>query len=240
MSRGVVTREAVAERVQVWTIEHEARANAVSPAMLDEMREACSELRGEVVVLTAVGERGFCSGFDLRALRQSPEPAAGVPDRALIEMTDAMASADAVFIGALFGHVIGAGVELACACDLRLGRADTSFLVPAARLGVVYHARGLSRIHGAVGSNGARRLLLAGGELLAADLERAGALQICERPLQDALSLASTISKAPLESVIANRKALAQLDSGRPLSQAFVAGHEQARAAAYMRLKNST
>lgn len=234
-----MTRTAVGPRVWLWSIEHEARANAVSPSMLDQMTEWCGELDelSSVVVLGAGGDRGFCSGFDLRALHDSPDAAAGTPDRALMEMTQAMAGANAVFIAALFGHVIGAGVELACACDLRFGREDTSFRVPAARLGVVYHARGLARIHGAVGPNGARRLLLAGEALGAEALAQAGTLEIRAEPRDEALALAQAIARAPLDSIVANRRALAELDAQAALSPTFVERHERARAQAYAAMK---
>ncbi|MBL4688525.1 MAG: enoyl-CoA hydratase/isomerase family protein, partial [Nannocystaceae bacterium] len=137
--RGVIT----------WTLDAPARKNAVSPDALRYIQRRCAELSGAVVVLRGAGSESFCAGFDLAALGEAPTPATGeqdLPDAPLIAATRAMRDADATFIAAIEGYAIGAGVELACACDLRLAKQGAWFQVPAARLGVVYHAEGLARI----------------------------------------------------------------------------------------------
>ena len=160
-----------------WTLDHERRRNAVHPEMLAEITERCATLDGDVVVLTGAGSEAFCAGFDLTALLPSlPGASEGAPEAALIAATHAMATADATFIAALNGYAIGAGVELACSCDLRVGAPHTSFRVPATRLGVVYHPRGVARIRQITGESISRRMFLLDETVDARDLELAGAL----------------------------------------------------------------
>ncbi len=160
-----------------WTLEHERRRNAVHPQMLSEITERCAALDGDVVVLTGAGSDSFCAGFDLTALQPALSGVReGAPEAALISATRAMGTANATFIAALNGYAIGAGVELACSCDLRVGVPHTSFRVPATRLGVVYHPRGVERIRQITGESISRRMFLLDETVDARDLERAGAL----------------------------------------------------------------
>ena len=96
------------------------------------------------------------------------------PDAPLFAATAALRRADATFIAVLHGPVFGAGVELACSCDLRLARDDTRFTIPAARLGVVYHPAGVDLLQRVLGLVVTQRLLLLGDTVGADDLLRAG------------------------------------------------------------------
>ncbi|MEM9460914.1 MAG: enoyl-CoA hydratase/isomerase family protein [Myxococcota bacterium] len=222
--------------VQTWWLCNEARRNAVSPEALRWIAERSATLRAEIVVLRGAGDRVFCAGFDLSALSEAldRDPRA-LPDQSLIAATLAMHQADATFIAAIEGHAIGAGVELACACDLRLCRRDVFFAVPAAELGVVYHADGLTHIREVFGPAGVRRLLLLGDRIDAEDAWSAGALvRLCE-PDQFETTLADMRTRlqaaAPL-SLRGNRTLLRALDRG-PLTADERARHDARRRDAY-------
>jgi len=223
------------EGVHTWWLSHEARRNAVSPSALRWIAERCPTLTNEIVVLRGQGERAFCAGFDLQALAE-PSPRGTMPDASLIAATTAMLEADATFIAVLDGYAIGAGVELACACDLRMARRGIFFAVPAAELGVVYHARGLASIRAAFGPAATRRLLLLGERLDADEAWECGALiRLVDdsAALEDALEdvLARLRRSAPL-ALAGNRELLRKLDMGPP-SEAAVSEHDERRRAAY-------
>lgn len=166
-----------AEGTLWWTLEHQRRRNAVHPRMLAEIIARCADLRGEVVVLTGAGAEAFCAGFDLTALDPATLDASDTaPEAALIAATEAILHANATFIAAINGYAIGAGVELACACDLRVAVPHASFRVPATRLGVVYHPRGVARIRQVTGESIGRRMLLLDETVDATTLRAAGAL----------------------------------------------------------------
>lgn len=222
--------------VHTWWLCNEARRNAVSPGALQWMAERAAELHGAIVVLRGAGERAFCAGFDLTALAEvlDHDPTR-LPDDSLITATTALRRADATLVAAIHGHAIGAGVELACACDLRVASRDASFSVPAAELGVVYHAEGLGNMREVFGPTGVRRLLMLGDRISAEEAWSAGALvRLCEpgaldRALDDVL--ARLHRAAPL-SLRGSRDLLRALDQG-PLAAPIREEHERRRHEAY-------
>lgn len=221
--------------VHTWWLCNDKRRNAVSPGALQWIAQRCAELRGEIVVLRGAGGRAFCAGFDLTAL-VAPPTESTLPDAPLIAATSAMRDADATFVAMLDGYAIGAGVELACACDLRLARRGIFFAVPAAELAVVYHATGLANIRAVFGPAGVRRLVLLGERLDAEDAWSAGALVRLTDPddLDEALrDVLDRLRRAAPHSTRGNRDLLRALDRGT-IPDATRAEHEARRRAAYV------
>ena len=184
MRHALVHEHTLAPGLLRWTLSHPAKRNALSPEMLAWLQRRAAALSGEVVLLTGEGEPSFCAGFDLDALPEDPVPKnmSEAPDAALIAATAALRRADATLIAVLHGPIFGAGVELACCCDLRIARDDTRFTVPAARLGVVYHPAGVDLLHRCLGLALTQRLLLLGDTIDAAELADA-AQAVAERLL---------------------------------------------------------
>ncbi len=232
-----VREQEIEPGVLTWVLDNPARRNAIAPPVFDWIARRCPELRGEVVILRGAGDRAFCAGFDLTALAELRARGDAQPDGVLIRATAAMHEADASFIAALNGYVIGAGVELVAASDFRLACPAASLRVPAGKLGVVYHAAGLARIHAAFGSTVARRLVLAGEQVAIAD---AGASLVAivelERLDAEALALARRIRELAAHSVAGNRRLLRALDRAATLPADLLEAHEQARREAYARL----
>lgn len=242
---GRVREETLAPGVLRWTLDSPRKRNALSPAMLAWLQRRAAELRGEVVLIAGAGE-AFCAGFDLDALPTPPPvpedmsraPASPVledstPDAPLIAAITALRRADATLVAVLHGAVFGAGVELACCCDLRLARTDTRFTVPVARLGVVYHPAGVDLLHHTVGLALAQRLLLLGDTVGADELLRAGAVHGVH-PAADldaaALALAGRLRSGAPGPLRAHRDRLRALAAGTaPDDRA----HEAARRTAY-------
>lgn len=231
-----IRERSLGEGVLAWTLDNPARRNAIPPAVFSWISRRCPTLAGEVVILRGAGEVAFSAGFDLSALAEQLEHA-GPPDQVLIAATAAMHEADASFIAAINGYVIGAGVELVAACDLRVARRGASLRLPAGRLGVVYHAAGLTRVHAAFGSTVARRLLLAGEQVAIEDAAASLARLVDAEELDAAaLELARSILEQSPTSVAGNRRILRALDRAQALPAELLEAHERARAAAYAKL----
>lgn len=233
-------REQADGRVITWTLDAPARKNAINPAALEHIRTRCDALRGQTVVLAAAGADAFCAGFDLTALAEAgpPKPDAtddDLIDAPLIAATDAMRRADATFVAAVSGYAIGAGVELVCACDLRIASEAAWFQIPAARLGVVYHADGLARIRAVFGEAGAAALLLLGRRLSAAQARTTGALLdvVPATSFDDTVAdVVAALGKGAPQSIAGNRTLLRAL-SDAALSPAVRQAHADARRRAY-------
>jgi enoyl-CoA hydratase/carnithine racemase len=231
-------REQVLEPgVLAWVLDNPARRNAIAPPVFEWITARCTELHGEVVILRGAGDRAFSAGFDLTALGELDSRGNEPPDQVLIRATAAMQDADATFIAALNGYVIGAGVELVSACDFRLACPSASLRVPAGKLGVVYHAAGLTRIHAAFGATVTRRLFLAGEQVAITDA-RASLVALVELAQLDeqALALARSIRELAPHSVAGNRRLLRALDRSQALPPDLLEAHEQARREAYRRM----
>lgn len=213
-----------------WTLHHPRKRNALTPEMLAWMARRADELRGEVVILDGDGDTSFCAGFDLDALPDAPAHAP--PDDPLARTTAALRRADATLVAALHGHVFGAGVELACSCDLRLARDDTRFTIPAARLGIVYHADGVAALHRVLGLALTQRLLLLGETLHVDDLQRAGITTVVRgnNLLEAAVATAARLRAGAPASLRAHRDRLRELLAGTPPGPAY----EQARRDAFL------
>ena len=103
------------------------------------------------VVITGTG-RSFCSGASLDELGSGDWN-----DNPLTTLCDAVEGFKAPVIAALNGGVFGGGVELALACDFRIGARGMKMFVPPAKLGIHYEASGIARAVQRLGAQMARR-----------------------------------------------------------------------------------
>lgn len=112
--------------------------------------------REEIRVLVVTGRgRSFCSGAALE------DVAAGDwTENPLTAACDALEAFPAPTVAALNGGVYGGGVELALACDFRVGVEGMRAFVPPARLGIHYEPAGLRRAVERLGAQTARRMFL--------------------------------------------------------------------------------
>lgn len=161
-----------------------------------------------VVVLTAAGEKIFCSGVDLkdsarRHARQLVEGDTTVdlldPGALPRECFDALMDCPLPVIGAINGAAIGAGLVLAACCDMLIASEKASFSVPEIKAGVLGGGRHLQRL---VGTHKARKMYFTGDPVSAQELYRLGAVETVVPPAQlmeAALELAANIArKSPI------------------------------------------
>src|SRR6058998_384177 len=106
--------------------------NALNAAMHEALGEALKEARADdvrAVVITGAG-RGFCVGQDLAEFREGAHDVAGHLRASYHQNVKAIRALEKPVIAAVNGLAAGAGLSLACACDLRIA-ADTATFVPA-------------------------------------------------------------------------------------------------------------
>lgn len=112
---------------------------------------------------------------------------------------------------ALHGRVIGGGLELALAADVRLAAPDTRLAIPASALGLVYSMAGLRLFVDGLGESAVRAMVLAGRVMDAEDARSAGAVSevVPAHELYDrALNVATTIAGWPQVATSNNRRML--------------------------------
>ena len=204
--------------ITVLTLNNPTRRNALDPPLARALIAAVSNLRSDptvrCVVLTGAGT-AFCSGADLGALREQPKK-------------DAMAGHDLlrgfydVFLGfrelpmpviaAVNGAAVGAGLNLALSCDIRVAARSARFAASFVHLGI--HPGGgttylLTRL---VGPGVAAEMLMSG---LPVDADGALAARLVNRVVDDAavvtsaLELATAIAANSPPAVRATKRTLA-------------------------------
>ncbi|CAM5680500.1 enoyl-CoA hydratase/isomerase family protein [Streptomyces griseomycini] len=209
-------RLTVDDAIATVTLTNPARRNAQSPALWRALTEAGRLLPGSVRVVVLRGEgKSFSAGLDRQML--TPEGIEGEPsfvamarggeaelDATIAEYQEAFTwwrRSDIVSIAAVQGHAIGAGFQLALACDLRVVADDVQFAMRETSLGLVPDLAGTHPLVGLVGyaraleicatgrfvaaeeavSTGLANLAVPGDELDAAVRDLAGALLAAPR-----------------------------------------------------------
>ena len=130
------------------------KANALNSAMLSALAGALESLdlaTLRVVVLAGRG-RNFCGGADANELKAlDPQTAPAFVTR-IHKVCSAVRALPVPVVAQLHGAVIGAGLEIAAACDLRVAAEGTKFSMPEVRLGIpsVVEAALLPRLMGSV------------------------------------------------------------------------------------------
>jgi len=140
------------------------KANALNSSTLEELRRALGGLAADRSLRTAIlGGRGrtFCGGADRQELGNLTAETAGAFAARIHEACQAIRELPVPVVARLHGAVIGAGLELAAACDLRVAAEGTKFAMPEVRLGIpsVVEAALLPRL---MGSGRAAWLVLTG------------------------------------------------------------------------------
>jgi enoyl-CoA hydratase len=197
--------------VSVVTLDRPERRNAVDGAALRDIAaalDAAVARRARVLVLTGAGGH-FSAGADLTALEDERFAVS------LRRVLDGLAGAPLCTMAAVEGAALGAGTQLAIACDVRVATPTARFGVPAARLGLMVDAPTVQRLAALVGGSVARSVLLA-AEVL--DGETAHRLGLVARlgDLGAALAWADEIAALAPLTVAGHKLALERLTPRLP------------------------
>jgi enoyl-CoA hydratase len=160
------------DRVVVVTIDRPERRNAVDHATLlalaDAQRQA-TEGGARVLVLTGAPP-AFCAGADLTGVES------GDFVTALVAALSGFTQLAIPTIAAIDGPALGAGTQLAIACDLRVATPTSVLGIPAAKLGLVVDRWTVDRLAREFGASVARAMLLSAQTYTAAQLHVMGAI----------------------------------------------------------------
>lgn len=166
------------------------------------------------MILTGAGD-AFCAGGDLDELerwsRLPAEQVGSVLYETFQRMIRVIRSTPAIVIAAVNGAAVGAGMDLALACDLRIASAEARFGQVWVRLGVIPGTGGAALTQLLAGTTKAAELLLTGRLITATEAHEAGLVnRVVESAtlLDEARTLAADILKHPREGVIANKRAM--------------------------------
>jgi 2-(1,2-epoxy-1,2-dihydrophenyl)acetyl-CoA isomerase len=229
----------------LWlTINRPQAGNSLTPANRTELIEAFAVADREpgirAVVLTATGERAFCTGADLRVaqpllsqpsqLSQRPE---GAPDRiagdvargiriSAQRLISSILDCEKPVIAAVNGTTAGLGVQLALACDFVVAAANARFIEIFVRRALVPDSGAAYLLPRLVGVHRAKELLMLGDDVSAERAYEIGLITRVVAPealIAEATALSARLAAGPTRALaltkwLVNRS----LDSSRAAS----------------------
>jgi enoyl-CoA hydratase len=187
--------------VALLTLDNAPKRNAIDWEMVRNLDSALDTVRHSpelrVLVVTGSG-KAFCSGADLDQIFSGDHEVATY--RRLLKQVYAsflaLTELPIPTIAALNGHAVGAGVNIALACDITVAAPSATLRVPFSQIGLHPGGGATWLLVDALGKQQATSLLLQGGYLTAADaLSRGLIAHVAEDVLDEALRLARSIAK---------------------------------------------
>jgi enoyl-CoA hydratase len=164
------------------TLRHAGRLNAMSRAMWRELRAVFEDIQrrsdARCVVIAGEGD-AFCAGGDISEYPDFRFDAAALRDFHEGDVwggLNAMLLCDVPIVAQIRGACMGAGVEIASCCDIRIAGNGARFGAPIAKLGFPMAPREAQLVAGAVGDVVARQMLLEAATFSATDMLARGFL----------------------------------------------------------------
>ena len=146
------------ENVCTLVLNRPEKRNSLSQELIQQMCKALQDLTGDdsvrTVIIRGAGDKAFCSGYNIEAIPTKDNPAI---QEDLTQQTplDLFLSSIVDYpypvIAMLNGATFGAGCELAMCCDIRVAAQGIQMGMPPAKMGLVYHWRGLERFIQTIG-----------------------------------------------------------------------------------------
>jgi enoyl-CoA hydratase/carnithine racemase len=221
---------AIEDTLATVTLDRPDRLNAQTPLTWAALREIGSALPGTVRVVVVRGNgRAFSAGLDRRMFTDPPAGSPGLRDLAGLDADGAsaviagyqdafgwLAGTDIVSIAAIQGHAVGAGFQLALACDLRVVADDAIFTMAEVGLGLVPDLGGTRRLVELVGYSRAMDLCITARPLAADEAMAMGLVNrlVPRVELETAtFELAQSILARPRDAVIEAKALLSRASS---------------------------
>ena len=190
-----------------------SRGNAMGPDLWRELPQAVAEIEADpglrALIVRGSGEH-FSYGLDLPGMANELGPILSQGARGRVAIVHlaaqmqsgfaALANSRLPIIAAIDGWCIGAGLELACACDLRIATHQARFALREVKVGIVADLGGLQRLPHIVGEGWARELALLGDDF---DAQQALSMSLVTRLVENADNL-QTEAKLIAERLCAN------------------------------------
>jgi len=201
------------------------RRNALNAELCDELRGHLGRSHHLRAIVVAAEGPAFCAGADIvRRTAEHTGLAHGREDsfRPAFELLcNEIEQHPAPVVAAVHGPAIGAGCQLAVACDFRVAGPDAVFGIPASKLGIVLSPANVRRLVLLVGHHNARDLLVTSRYVDRAEARRLGLVtRDVDDARADALAFASEIAALAPITVQGHKRAVNLVTAAGALSDA--------------------
>jgi enoyl-CoA hydratase/carnithine racemase len=162
-------------------LRHAAKFNAMSRGMWRQLRDVFRRIQDDAALRCVVvrGAGHFCAGGDISeyaGFRFHEESLRAFHEDDVWGGLQAMLDCDVPIVAQIPGNCMGAGVEIASCCDIRIAADDARFGAPIAKLGFPMAPREAALVARAVGELTAREMLLSAAVLDAHEMHQRGFL----------------------------------------------------------------
>ena len=172
----------VVDAVASVSLSNPGKLNAMSRHMWQDLRAAFEQIQASsgVRCVVVTGENGnLCAGGDISEYADFRFEAASLRDfheNDVWPALQAMLDCDVPIVAQIAGNCMGAGMEIASCCDIRLAAMSARFGAPIARLGFPMAPREATLVAREVGLGVARQMLLEAAIFSAIELKASGFL----------------------------------------------------------------
>lgn len=209
-----LVRLTIVDQVAEIVLDRVQMKNALSREMLDDLNKTLDDvqkLNVRVIIFSAPEGEAFCSGADLKERITMNEEETFLFVMKIQEFTTRVAGLKVPSIAAIDKMAFGGGLELALACDIRVGHEDALMGLTECAWGIIPGAGGTQRLPAVVGLAHALDLILSAKKIDGKEAYRIGLLQYvtstCVRAF--ARNLAAKIKQnAPLSLIHAKEAVL--------------------------------
>jgi enoyl-CoA hydratase/carnithine racemase len=167
-------------RVATITVDNPGKLNILDPARMASLEAALQELAADArlraLVLRGAGDKAFIGGADIRVMAKLDAGSARVFITALHRVCDGIRRLPVPVIARIEGYALGAGLEVAASCDMRIAAEGAKFGMPEVKVGIpsVIEAAVLPQL---IGWGRTRRLIYTGEIIDSAEAERWGLVE---------------------------------------------------------------
>jgi enoyl-CoA hydratase/carnithine racemase len=169
-------------------LDRPEKLNAMNPTMFEELGVAADYIRDDsavkVAIVTGRG-RAFSAGIDLNSLQEYNAvdlQAFRAVVRKIQRNFRAYELIEKPIIAMVNGHALGAGTEMALACDMILASTEATFGLLEVNIGLVVDLGGTQRLQRYIGVHRAKELILTGKKIDAAEADRIGLVNAVYTP----------------------------------------------------------
>ncbi len=157
------------------TLDREERLNSMSEDMFAEIDRLLTDIDSEevsCVVFSGAGDRAFSSGADITGFTAGEPVDIMDPD----DVFTTVYEFDRPTVAKIDGFCLGAGIELALACDIRIGKEGSTIGTPETDLGLIPGGGATQRLVRLVGENRAKEMVFRGLKIGAEEAQEWGIL----------------------------------------------------------------
>jgi enoyl-CoA hydratase len=166
------------DSIAILTINRPDKLNALNSQVLDELKEAFSELRRDkkvkAVIVTGAGDKAFVAGADIAELSELDSESGKKTSQYGQKIFSDIEKFPKPVVAVVNGYALGGGAELAMACHIRIAEENAVFGLPEVTLGLIPGYGGTQRLPALIGKSKAYEMILTGDHLKAKEAAAIG------------------------------------------------------------------